>query len=87
MESHSLEVPWMMMIEGVAYHRVGPMMASDLKAYLPLPLRRPKVRYSTLQAVLYRRYRRIRGLVADLPLSFVHLWRFAHRHWLDLQAV
>jgi len=63
--------------EGVAYHRAGPMMASDPKAYLPLPLRRPNVRYSTLQTLLCRRYRRIRVLVADRCLSFVHLRRLA----------
>lgn len=85
MESCSLVGPWM--AEGVAYHHAGPTMASDRKAYLPLPLRRPNVRYSTLQIPLRRRYRTIRGPGADPALSLVRLRRFVQRHWLALQAV
>lgn len=75
MESRSLDGPWM--IEGVACHHGGPRMASNLKASLPLPLRRPNVRYSTLQTLLRRSYRKNQDPGAGLSLPFVRL------RWLD----
>lgn len=71
MESRSPDEPWT--TEGVACHRVGPMTASDPKACLRL--RRPNVRYSTLQTLLCRRYRKIRRVGAGLRLPFVPLLR------------
>lgn len=71
MESRSPDEAWR--IEGVACHRVGPMTALDPKACFCL--RRPNVRYSTLQTLLRRRYRKIRRAGAGLRLPFVPLLR------------